>query len=371
MFFICEFMPYKMSGASKMHLRVKPLSGHETDPSSNVMELRCTGGSRRASLGSEYLWQLISAWSFAAASPDLLHQGCPKQVYQIIISIEDQSCIKCPTTSLPSTSQPAQRQWPLRSRPSARPASAGTHPPPLPSTSHAGMPPSGASPLRAAPRQSHSAPQHRLRPPSSCAAGTTQAHPRPPSHAAPPPSPLPAPSAWQQRARAPPGTPDQPDGADGADGPAAPTTAALNPRVSPTTGSPLHVSITPRAARRLRQLMRADRAPGLALRVAVASGGCHGFQYGVSVDSAARLDADEDTLFVYGRPRGEAPLGEGVPKVVMDRASLELLDGSSVDYTTELIGSQFKIVDNPRAVSSCGCGTSFDVKTLDRASPWG
>jgi iron-sulfur cluster assembly accessory protein len=147
--------------------------------------------------------------------------------------------------------------------------------------------------------------------------------------------------------------------------------AALNPRASPTTGAPLHVAITPRAARRLALLMRADGAPALALRVAVSSGGCHGFQYGVSVDSTARLDADEDTLFVYGRPRGEASLGEGLPKVVMDRASLELLDGSSVDYTTELIGSQFKIVDNPRAVSSCGCGTSFDVKTPDRASPWG
>jgi Fe-S cluster assembly iron-binding protein IscA len=125
--------------------------------------------------------------------------------------------------------------------------------------------------------------------------------------------------------------------------------------------------------------MRAERAPGLALRVAVASGGCHGFQYGVSVDGTGALDGEEDTLFVYGAEReavagggeGLERLGEGLPKVVMDRASLELLDGSSVDYTTELIGSQFKIVDNPRAVSSCGCGTSFDVKTMDKASPWG
>lgn len=49
-------------------------------------------------------------------------------------------------------------------------------------------------------------------------------------------------------------------------------------------------------------------------------------------------------------------------KVVMDESSLELLKGSVIDFTTELIGSQFKIVDNPLASSSCGCGTSFDVK---------
>jgi iron-sulfur cluster assembly accessory protein len=62
----------------------------------------------------------------------------------------------------------------------------------------------------------------------------------------------------------------------------------------------------------------------------------------------------EDTVF-------EADLYCQV-KVVMDLESLELVSGSTVDYTTELIGSQFKIVDNPGAMSNCGCGTSFDIK---------
>ncbi|KAG4216794.1 hypothetical protein PC116_g34725, partial [Phytophthora cactorum] len=52
----------------------------------------------------------------------------------------------------------------------------------------------------------------------------------------------------------------------------------------------------------------------------------------------------------------------GTPKIILDASSLELLKGSKVDYTMELIGSQFKIVDNPLATSSCGCGTSFDIK---------
>lgn len=63
-----------------------------------------------------------------------------------------------------------------------------------------------------------------------------------------------------------------------------------------------------------------------------------------------RVDDAEDTVFEDGGAR-----------VVMDSTSLDLLRGSKVDYTMELIGSQFKIVDNPKATSSCGCGTSFDV----------
>jgi iron-sulfur cluster assembly accessory protein len=65
------------------------------------------------------------------------------------------------------------------------------------------------------------------------------------------------------------------------------------------------------------------------------------------------LDED-DTVFASDDGSGA--------KIVMDGPSLELLKGSKVDFTMELIGSQFKIVDNPLATSSCGCGTSFDIK---------
>ena len=46
----------------------------------------------------------------------------------------------------------------------------------------------------------------------------------------------------------------------------------------------------------------------------------------------------------------------------MDEPSLELLKGSKIDWTKELIGSSFVVAGNPRAKSSCGCGTSFDVE---------
>lgn len=97
-----------------------------------------------------------------------------------------------------------------------------------------------------------------------------------------------------------------------------------------------------------------DSNPDLALRVNVTSGGCHGFQYLMSLIDISTISPKEDTVF-------EANEGSRA-KVVMDKPSLSLLKGSKVDFTQELIGSQFKIVGNPAASSSCGCGTSFDIK---------
>ena len=77
----------------------------------------------------------------------------------------------------------------------------------------------------------------------------------------------------------------------------------------------------------------------------------------MSLEAASKIDPEEDTIFV-----AREDTGAGKAEVVMDSASLELLKGSTIDFTTELIGSQFKIVGNPRAKSSCGCGTSFDIE---------
>ncbi|KAK7701408.1 [4Fe-4S] proteins maturation [Botryosphaeria dothidea] len=127
--------------------------------------------------------------------------------------------------------------------------------------------------------------------------------------------------------------------------------AVLNPRKD-EDGNEMVVGITPRAAHRLKQIMTQDKNPDLALRITVESGGCHGFQYLMSLTNLSEISQEEDTVF-------EGPDGA---KIVLDEPSLELLKGSKVDYTMELIGSQFKIVDNPAASSSCGCGTSFDIK---------
>lgn len=114
--------------------------------------------------------------------------------------------------------------------------------------------------------------------------------------------------------------------------------------------------------------MKRDNNPNLALRIQVESGGCHGFQYLMSlVTIPAQIDEESssvdesDAIFQYLPDDAESTLGAG-PRIILDEPSLELLKGSKVDFTMELIGSQFKIIDNPYAGSSCGCGTSFNIK---------
>ena len=77
----------------------------------------------------------------------------------------------------------------------------------------------------------------------------------------------------------------------------------------------------------------------------------------MSLEGPSKVDPEEDTIFV-----AEDEAGTGKAEVVMDSASLELLRGSTIDFQAELVGSRFRIVGNPRAKSSCGCGTSFDVE---------
>ena len=126
-------------------------------------------------------------------------------------------------------------------------------------------------------------------------------------------------------------------------------TARMNARYTPA-GDEMTLDLTPRACSRLAAISEKEQKPRLALRITVESGGCHGFQYLMSL-ADLEDNTDEDTVFE----------GDEGASVVLDEASLELLNGSTVDYTQELIGSQFKITGNPRAKSSCGCGTSFDV----------
>nr|POF04046.1 iron-sulfur assembly protein 2 [Quercus suber] len=126
-------------------------------------------------------------------------------------------------------------------------------------------------------------------------------------------------------------------------------------------GNDMTITITPRAAHRLEAIAAKDSNPDLALRVSVESGGCHGFQYLMSLISTCEVDASEDTVFENETAVGKQPGSGYLAKVVMDEPSLELLKGSQIDYTMELIGSQFKVTGIPGAKSSCGCGTSFDI----------
>jgi len=108
------------------------------------------------------------------------------------------------------------------------------------------------------------------------------------------------------------------------------------------------VTITERAAEKVKELLAAENDPSLtALRVAVEGGGCSGFQYALGFDSAPE---DNDEAWEH----------HGV-RVIVDRFSLPYLQGSSVDYIDGLMGAGFQI-ENPNVVAACGCGSSFQAK---------
>ncbi|THZ88753.1 hypothetical protein D6C84_00729 [Aureobasidium pullulans] len=131
------------------------------------------------------------------------------------------------------------------------------------------------------------------------------------------------------------------------------TKAIINPRKN-ENGEDMVIDILPRAVNRLHAISTKENNPSLCLRVAVESGGCHGFQYLMSTTTLEEISKEEDTVF-------ESEDGKGA-RVVIDEPSLELLSGSKIDYTMELIGSQFKVTGIPGATSSCGCGSSFDIQ---------
>ncbi len=104
------------------------------------------------------------------------------------------------------------------------------------------------------------------------------------------------------------------------------------------------LSLTPSAARRVAFIADRQGKPAI-LRLSVDGGGCAGFSYKFEMGVIAEDDAQVDT--------------DGVTLVV-DPVSLDLLDGSAVDYVEGLGGSAFKVT-NPNAASGCGCGSSFSV----------
>jgi iron-sulfur cluster assembly accessory protein len=104
------------------------------------------------------------------------------------------------------------------------------------------------------------------------------------------------------------------------------------------------VTLTPVAAQAVRELLEKRNLEGYALRVFVSGGGCSGFQYGMALENNIR----EQDLKMQAH---------GV-QVVIDEVSIQYLRGATVDYQDDLMGAGFKI-ENPNAVSTCGCGSSF------------
>lgn len=104
--------------------------------------------------------------------------------------------------------------------------------------------------------------------------------------------------------------------------------------------------LTPLASDMAKAAMERDGLADAGLRVSVVGGGCSGFQYSLSFDTAVRPD---DTV-----------LEQNGVRLFVDSTSLPYLRGMTIDYVTGLHGAGFKFL-NPNATRTCGCGSSFSV----------
>jgi len=108
----------------------------------------------------------------------------------------------------------------------------------------------------------------------------------------------------------------------------------------------LRISITDKAAEKVKAAMSKEGKLEAALRLYVSSGGCGGFQYGLTFDEKK---SDDKLIEAHG------------VKIIIDRESAMYLDGSEIDYVESVMGEGFK-VSNPNATETCGCGHSFKPK---------
>ena len=98
------------------------------------------------------------------------------------------------------------------------------------------------------------------------------------------------------------------------------------------------IEFTDRAKEQIEKIISADQLKKF-FRISVKGGGCSGFKYDFSFD-----DKVESKDIVFG-------------KAVIDKASLDIISGSTIDFKKEMIGESF-VISNPNAKSTCGCGSS-------------
>ena len=101
------------------------------------------------------------------------------------------------------------------------------------------------------------------------------------------------------------------------------------------------IEFTDRAKEQIEKIINEDQLKKF-FRISVKGGGCSGFKYDFSFDNKIE---SEDIIF---------------GKAIIDKTSLDIISGSTIDFKKEMIGESF-VINNPKASSSCGCGLSFSV----------
>ena len=101
------------------------------------------------------------------------------------------------------------------------------------------------------------------------------------------------------------------------------------------------IEFTNRALNQIKKIINSDQSKKF-FRITVKGGGCSGFKYDFSFDDKVN---NEDVVF---------------DNTVIDKESLNIINGSVIDFKKEMIGESF-VINNPKATASCGCGLSFSV----------
>ena len=106
------------------------------------------------------------------------------------------------------------------------------------------------------------------------------------------------------------------------------------------------IELTDQAVEAVKSFIASEGKPGAGLRIAVVGGGCSGFQYDLTL---VEKGTENDEVYTFG----DLP-------VYVDKMSMLAMKGTVMDYVNDLRGSGF-VFQNPNAMSSCGCGHSFEA----------
>lgn len=110
------------------------------------------------------------------------------------------------------------------------------------------------------------------------------------------------------------------------------------------------IELTEAAAFRVKEMAKHNEEEGSYLRIAVNGGGCSGLTYGMNFDTNIN---DDDYIDEQ----------HGI-KILVSQTDAPILMGTKIDYKQSLMGGGFTI-DNPNAIASCGCGTSFRTAKVE------
>lgn len=108
------------------------------------------------------------------------------------------------------------------------------------------------------------------------------------------------------------------------------------------------VTLTEAAAFQIKDMMKENEMEDAYIRVSIQGGGCSGLSYGIG--------------FAHEVEEGDEQLEQHGIKILVDKESAPLLKGTKIDYKQSLMGGGFTI-DNPNAIATCGCGSSFRTAT--------